>query len=85
MLKLIESYINVLSLDQMNAFLKQNNILLNKLESIYLLDYIKLNWYQIIYNPDTHLDIIKENINLDSYNKLYNLYIIYKERYLNYL
>ncbi len=85
MINLIESYINILSLDKMNSFLKQNDIILNNEESSFLINYIKENWYQLIYKPDKHLDIIKENISYNNYNKLYELYIRYKKQYINYL
>ena len=85
MINLIESYINILSLDKMNSFLKQNDIILNNEESSFLINYIKENWYQLIYKPDKHLDIIKENISYNNYNKLYEIYIRYKNEYINYL
>jgi len=65
-------------------FLKNNNIYLSKEESSFLLKYIKENWYDIIYKPDT-LIYIKEKIEDNNYKKLYELYIKYKNKYFNYL
>ena len=84
MLNLIESYVNTLSEGNMNMFLKNDNIYLLEEESSFLLKYIKENWYDIIYKPDTLIHI-KEKIEDNNYKKLYELYIKYKNKYFNYL
>ena len=51
MINLIESYINILSLDKMNSFLKQNDIILNNEESSFLINYMN-------YISDTKMNIL---------------------------
>lgn len=84
--KLIENKINNLTLETLRILADNNNITLNNQELDYLYHKIKKDWYNFLYNdPNPILKEVQENINQNSYNKLINLYIYYKNKYQNYL
>lgn len=84
--KLIEQYVQKLTINDVNNFALKNNIFLTNNELKLIYNHIKENWYSIIYeNPNVVLQNIKENINIDSYQKIENLYYSFYEKYKNYL
>jgi hypothetical protein len=81
--KLIEKYINSLTINQVKNFLEKNNIKLSDKEFNYLYNYVKNNYLTILYNDPTN--DVKANISHDNYQKLEDLYYYYKKKYYNYL
>lgn len=81
MYRLIEHYINKLTKEDIIDFSIKNDIILNNDELIYLYKIIKEK-YKIILSGDTSIfNEIKDNININTYNKIIELY----NKYKNYL
>ena len=81
MYKLIEHYINKLTKKDIIDFSIKNDIILNNDELIYLYKIIKEK-YKLLLNGDTSIfNEIKDNININTYNKIIELY----NKYKNYL
>lgn len=81
MYKLIEHYINKLTKEDIIEFSIKNDIILNNDELIYLYKIIKEK-YKLLLNGDTSIfNEIKDNININAYNKIIELY----NKYKNYL
>ena len=84
--RIIKSKINNLTIEELKKLNINNNLNLNNQELNYLYEIIKKDWNNFLYkDPNPILKNIKNNINQESYNKLYNLYIYYKNKYQNYL
>ena len=84
--KIINNKINNLTLEELKKLAINNNIILNNQELNYIYNIIKKDWNNFLYkDPNPILQNIKNNINQESYNKLYTLYIYYKNKYENYL
>lgn len=84
--KIINNKINNLTLEELKKLAINNNIDLNNQELNYIYNIIKKDWNNFLYkDPNPILQNIKNNINQESYNKLYTLYIYYKNKYQNYL
>ena len=82
---LIKKYINNLDINRLNDFLLKNDIHLNNDELTFLLNLIKTNIDDILVNDSKYLDILKEKIDGDNYNKIKELFLYYKNRYQGYL
>lgn len=81
--KLIEEYIKRMNIDDVSNFSKKYGIYLSKEELNIVYNYIINDWRTIIHgNPRSILDELKEKINNESYNKIEQLYIHFKNRYL---
>ena len=81
MYRLIEHYINKLTKEDIIEFSIKNDIILNNDELIYLYKIIKEK-YKLLLNGDTSIfNEIKDNININTYNKIIELY----NKYKNYL
>lgn len=81
MYRLIEHYINKLTKEDIIEFSIKNDIILNNDELIYLYKIIKEK-YKLLLNGDTSIfNEIKDNININTYNKIIKLY----NKYKNYL
>lgn len=84
--KIINNKINNLTLEELKKLAINNSIDLNNQELNYIYNIIKKDWNNFLYkDPNPILQNIKNNINQESYNKLYTLYIYYKNKYQNYL
>lgn len=82
---LIKKYINNLTIDKLNEFMINNNINLNNDELVFLLELIKTNIDDILVNSLKYLNILKEKIRINEFNKLETLFLYYKNRYQGYL
>ena len=82
---MIKKYINNLTIDKINNFLVKNDINLDNNELSFLLELIKTNIDDILVNDSKYLDIIKNKFDEDSYIKIKNLFLYYKNRYKGYL
>ena len=81
MIKLIKKYNDKIKKEDMNIFLKNNNINLSKKEIDYAY-YILKNKYKLIIDNDVSIfNDIKDNISEDNYIKLMELYNNYKTKY----
>lgn len=77
-LNLIENYINNLNDKDINNFLNNNDINLNKEEYEFLKNIIKEKYKDILDENVYIFKLIKDTINDDAYNKLLTLFNKYK-------
>ena len=77
---IIESYLKKLSFNDFNNYLIMQKIIINDKTSHYFFDILKNNYKDILKRPDYYLNIIKNNVDENTYNKIYNLYIIYSKK-----
>ncbi len=78
---LIKKYINKLTINDINNFAKQNNIILPTGEDKTIYDFIINNWKEIYNSKDLSVfNEIKTKISNNTYNKIIELYNIYKEK-----
>lgn len=82
---LIKQYINKITINNINDFAVKNNIILNKKELGILYDITKNHYEEVLKDDSKIKEYLKQTINTDNYNKIIDLYEIYKEKYLNYL
>lgn len=75
--KIIKSYINHLTKDDIMLYAKKNNIILNNNELDIIYNNIKNNYDELKNNPLYVLNKYKNELNINTYNKLYELYTIY--------
>lgn len=82
---LIRNYIDLLDINKLNEFGIKNDIHLNNEELEFLLKIIKENYEDILVNDSKYLELLKNNINQNDFEKIQNLFKFYKERYKGYL
>lgn len=81
--RLINEYVNRMTLEDVNNFALKNGIILKDKEVKVIYDHIKNNWRTIVFgNPRGILDDLKEKLDSTSYQKVESLYIYFKNRYL---
>lgn len=85
MKSLIKNYVSKLTKEKLDGFAKKKDIYLSDSELNFLLDLIKNNIDEILKNDEKYLIKIKNNISTNNYDKLYQVYIYYKNRYKGYL
>ena len=82
--KLINEYVNRMTIDDVNKFAIKNGIELKNDELNIIYNYIKTDWRTIVFgNPRNILDDLKERLDDKAYAKIENLYIFFKDRYSN--
>ncbi|MEG0026268.1 MAG: DUF2624 family protein [Bacilli bacterium] len=85
-LRLITEYVNKITLNDVYNFANQNGIFLKNIEAELIFNYIKNDWYTLIYgNPQMIFNDIKNKIDYETYTKVEQLYFYFKEKYKNYL
>lgn len=82
--KLIKLYIDKLNIDNIKTFLNNNNIFLLESEYKILHNEIKKNWEKVLNNDESSIFELSNKIDKDNYEKLYKLYLFYKEKYKNF-
>ena len=75
---LIEKYVKKMTIYDVKSFLIQNDIKLDDNNITFFYELIKTNWQDILKYPDDYLKIIQTKVNNDDYQKIYNLYLNYK-------
>jgi len=81
--KLIQEYVNRMNINDVKDFASKNGIILNDEEINLIYNQIVNNWRTIAFgNPRGILDDLKAKINPESYQKIENLYVFFKNRYL---
>lgn len=82
---IIKKYIDKLSIQNINNFALNNNIVLTEKELEYMYNLIKSNWEQILSNDDSILLKLNGNVDNESIKKIEKLYYEYKKKYKDYL
>ena len=85
MKSLIRNYIDLLDTNKLNDFGMKHDIHLNNEELEFLLKMIKENYEDILVNDSKYLELLKNNINQNDFEKIQTLFKFYKERYKGYL
>lgn len=84
--KLLENYINKISISDVNNFAVKNGASLSKEELALIYKYVKNDWETIIFgNPNPIFSDLKENLTAKNYEITINLFTSYKEKFRNYL
>ncbi len=78
--KLIKSYIDKLSINDINNFLLKESISINSNDINIIYMYIKNNFDEIIKDEEKVLNRIKNDVNKDTYDKVLYLYDKYKDK-----
>lgn len=83
---IIQNYINNLSKDDIIYFALKNNIQLNNIEVDAILSALKRD-YKILLSDEYENIFLreKEKLSKENYNKILNLYLIYRHKYKNFL
>ena len=77
----IENYVNRLTKDDIRRFALKQGITLGNDEVACIYTYIKKNYKNIIFgNPKDVLSDIKDEVKANTYNKIVNLYMQYKDK-----
>ena len=80
--KLLKNYVNKLSINDINDFAVKNDIVLNKDELNTIYDIIKNDYDELLYgNSDNVFNKLKSNVSSDNYDKIINLFFLYKKKY----
>ena len=80
--QLIKSYINKLTIQDINNIANKNNINLNDYELNFIYNQIKNNYNDLLYGDSTNIfNELKNNVSSDNYYKIMELYTKYKQRY----
>ena len=84
--KVIENYVRNLTKNDVYMFATSNNIILNEKEFYYVFNTIKHNYkfflgddYMLIFNE------AKNFLRKENYDKIYDLYMSYREKYKDFL
>lgn len=85
MKSLIRNYIDLLDTNKLNDFGIKHDIHLNSEELEFLLKMIKENYEDILVNDSKYLELLKNNVNQNDFEKIQTLFKFYKERYKGYL
>lgn len=81
--RLLQQYVNRLTIDDVKNFAYQNGIDLTDEELKWIYDKVIAEWHTIAFgNPRSILDELKAKVSLNSYQKIENLYIHFRNRYL---
>ena len=80
--KLLKNYVNKLSINDINDFAVKNDIVHNKNELNTIYDIIKNDYDELLYgNSDNVFNKLKSNVSSDNYDKIINLFFLYKKKY----
>lgn len=82
---LIKNYINRITKEDIKKFSIKNNIVLNDIELNIIYKVIKEEYELLLENYECIFLKYKDLFNQDNYNKIYELFTIYRKRYKSYL
>lgn len=84
--KLIENYVNKMTISDVKNFALSNNINLNNTELDIVYNTIKKNWYTLIYGDYTSIfNNIKDKFDTNTYKKIEELFFYFKNKYQKFL
>lgn len=85
MKSLIKNYLNKLTKEKLDKFARSKDIFLSDSELEYLLCIAHNNAEDMLKNDEKYINLLKENLSINNYNKIIELYKYYKNRYKGYL
>jgi len=83
--KIIENYINNMTINDIIMFSHKENIYLNDSEYLKIYEFIKHNWDSIINNDNLVNDFLIKNFDNEKKDIIYELYLKYQKKYSSYL
>lgn len=83
--KFLEKYISKISIYDINGFALRNDIKLSDDELEFLYITLKTRYKDLLYNETVVIKDIQKKLTKDNFNKVFNLYTYYKDKYKNYL
>lgn len=83
--KYVEKFINNLTKEDLNNYLKRENIILDIDEFNFCFNYIKKNWNLLFINHGQILSDLKLNLKPTTYKQIEPILINYQNKYKNYL
>lgn len=78
--KIINSYVNKLTKDDIISFSAKNGIYLTNDEIEIILETIKRDWKEILNNPNHVLSNLQGKISDNAYNNIINFYNLYSDK-----
>jgi len=85
-LNLIKEHVNKLTINDLDRFAKENNILLTEEELNNLLIIVKNDWYELIYGDSSAVFCNnRSKIKDDNYQKIEELFYFFKKKYQRFL
>ncbi len=83
---LIESYVKNIECQDIINFGRENEIVINNDEAMFLKELLNDHLSDVLEGNDYNvLQILKERFDGTRFDKMKNLYLVYKEKYKNYL
>ena len=83
---LIESYVRNIECQDIINFGRENEIVINNDEAMFLKELLNDHLIDVLEGNDYNvLQILKERFDGTRFDKMKNLYLVYKEKYKNYL
>jgi len=84
--RLVENYVHNMKETDVKQFALKNGIVLNDEETSYITSTIKKDYRTIIYgNPENIFSELRKKFNYETVAKAEQLYLEFKNRYINYL
>lgn len=77
---IIENYIRKLSYTDFKYYLNKYDINIDEKSKQYFFKLLKENIKDVLIYPEKYLEIIKNRIDTDNYQKIYNLYTTYSKK-----
>ena len=78
--KMINSYVNKLTKNDIIKFADKNNITLTKDEIDIIFNTIKKDWQALLHNPNKVFNNIKSKVSLNTYNNIIYFYDLYSKK-----
>lgn len=78
--KLINSYVNKLTKQDILLFADKNNITLTNEEVDIIFNVIKKDWQELLHNPNKIFNNIKSQVSLTTYNNIIYFYNLYSKK-----
>ena len=78
--KMINSYVNKLTKNDIIKFADRNNITLTNDEIDIIFNTIKKDWQDLLHNPNKVFNNIKSKVSLNTYNNIIYFYDLYSKK-----
>jgi len=78
--KIIHSYVNQLTKEDITTFANKNNIILSNDEVNLIYNEIKKNWRELLYNPTPIFNRIKSQVSPSTYQNIIYFYELYSKK-----
>lgn len=80
--ELVKKYINILTINDIKSYALSKNTILSEKEAKIIYNFIKENYNNLLDKNDTSIELLKNKLNPNLYNKVLDLYNENKTKYL---